>query len=799
MNIQKESPNKEKKSPKKTELMDIFENIIEVNSNEDEKPKRRNSFTGKNIFQKKMKEKKLEKNKKLIIENKKEEKQEKEILASIENDKNSLSSLKLDVNESNQNLETKKSIKISVISKLKRDKSYKTLKNNYNKIILDDKKSNISSSSFNRNFILKSELLKKDNSYDNPKEKEIMKKNFFLLLTNKTESQKENPFFKYFIGNNTEEKIDFKQNNENKKNIFSSTYIDNEEEEELNKEKNRFKDIVSNFDNKSIDKKYIIQQKIIDNKIDEDERIQEQKLKEKVYKILKCETCNNDLDNDKDINFENNNAQNNLNNQNNNINTNSQNDFNNNRKNLIQYSIQNNYINNNYNIQNQQRYINLNNGYYYPYTQQYSYNQNPMNKNAYQYYNQNYFNPNININNRFQNYKSNPYQYKNNQYQYNKNPYQYNNNNQYQYNNTNQNNELINNQNIYNINYLNNLDDISLAKMSLNLYKSQIGCKVIQTRIQANNKFANDLLFPELKNNLSQICCDLFGNYLIHSLLDVLSSENLNIFLSSIQEKLFDICLTENGSRVIQKFIEKIHNYPLLINKLIFCLNKKDIGIIFKSSYGNHLIQKFLVVIKEPELTNFIYNYLYKNFLDIVMSKYGVCVIQKGLSEGNNIQRKKIIDLILADLNKIIKDCFGNFLIQFIFFKFDKNKFNEILPIIEKIKENIVDFCTNQFSSSVIEKCFERNEIKIGEMIINCLLQYHSKDIIDILENPYGKYVIKKSFNFKNNFYRQAVMNAIINNIEKIYQNSELQKIVETIKQEYPEFSILLIQRGINY
>ena len=129
----------------------------------------------------------------------------------------------------------------------------------------------------------------------------------------------------------------------------------------------------------------------------------------------------------------------------------------------------------------------------------------------------------------------------------------------------------------------------------------------------------------------------------------------------------------------------------------------------------------------------------------------------------------------------------------------DKNKFNEILPIIEKIKENIVDFCTNQFSSSVIEKCFERNEIKIGEMIINCLLQYHSNDIIDILENPYGKYVIKKSFNFKNNFYRQAVMNAIINNIEKIYQNPELQKIVETIKQEYPEFSILLIQRGINY
>ena len=57
------------------------------------------------------------------------------------------------------------------------------------------------------------------------------------MLTNKSEKQNENPFLKYYVGNNVEEKIDFKQNNENKKNIFSHTYIDNEEEEESNKEK----------------------------------------------------------------------------------------------------------------------------------------------------------------------------------------------------------------------------------------------------------------------------------------------------------------------------------------------------------------------------------------------------------------------------------------------------------------------------------------------------------------------------------------------------------------------------------
>ena len=294
--------------------MDIFENIIEANSDDYEKPKRRNSFSGKNIFLKKIKEKKIEKNKNLVLEVEKEQKPTKEKVTSLENERKTLSSLKQEINENIQSPEykskinfTKKIGQITEVSKLKRDKSYKTLKNNYKEIILDEKKSNISSLSFNRNFILKSELFKKDNSYDNVKEKEKMKKNFLLLLTNKTETQKENPFFKFFIGNNTEEKIDFKQNDENKKNIFSNTYIDNEEEEELNKEKNRFKNIVSNFENKPIDEKYVIQKRLTpEDKKKEEEIIQEQKLEEKVYKILKCETCNNDMDNDKDMNLENN-------------------------------------------------------------------------------------------------------------------------------------------------------------------------------------------------------------------------------------------------------------------------------------------------------------------------------------------------------------------------------------------------------------------------------------------------------------------------------------------------------------
>ena len=780
----KDPINKDNKPSKNQELIEIFENIIEVNSNDGHKIKRRNSFTGNNIFQKIKKEKELEKNKKIMNNIHKEQKQEKEIINIKENDKNSITLSKLELNELNQNQENqsllitnKKSIEISNVSKLKRENSYKTLKNNYNKITLIEKNSSTSTISVNRNFILKSELFKKDHSYNNPKENERMKKNILFLLTNKTETQVENQFCKYFIGNNLEDKIDFKQNNDNKKNIYSNTYIDNEEEE-INKEKNKFKNAINNFDDKSFNEKYILKKNLMIEKNKEDERIQEEKLKEKVYRFLKCDKCDNDIDNYNKIYPENINSDKIQEiNQNNNINLNYPINNKNNNNNLIHYSIQNNYINNNFNIQNPQRFINLNQGKYYPYIQPmpYLYMNNQINPNLFQYNNQYYYNPNLNINNnKFP-------QYNNKVNKPNTNIYQMKNN--------------LNNQNIYN--NLNNIDDVNLAKMSLNLIKTQLGFKILDERAKSNNKFANELLFPELINNLSNICCDILGNMLIQTLIDVLSSENLDLFLSSIQEQLFDICLTEHGSRAIQKLLERIHSNPLLMNKLIFYLNQKDIGILFKSGYGNHLIQKYLVIIKNVELTNFIYNYLYKNFMDIASSKYGVCVIQKGLSEGNIIQRKKIVNLILTNLNAIMKDCYGNFIIQFIFFKFDKNKFDEILPIIEKIEENMVDFCTNKFSSSVIEKSFEKNERKIGERFIKCLFEHHANDIIDILLNSYGKYVIKKACNFENKLFRNMISKTIIGKLNQMKEEGE--KLIQIIKNDYPEFSFLFYEQGKYY
>jgi hypothetical protein len=65
-----------------------------------------------------------------------------------------------------------------------------------------------------------------------------------------------------------------------------------------------------------------------------------------------------------------------------------------------------------------------------------------------------------------------------------------------------------------------------------------------------------------------------------------------------------------------------------------------------------------------PDLINKFINNI--NINDLSKTKHGLCIIQKCVSEGNEIQRKKLYDLILKNFDKLIKNQFANYLIQYI-------------------------------------------------------------------------------------------------------------------------------------
>ena len=215
-----------------------------------------------------------------------------------------------------------------------------------------------------------------------------------------------------------------------------------------------------------------------------------------------------------------------------------------------------------------------------------------------------------------------------------------------------------------------------------------------------------------------------------------------------------------------------------------------DLGIIFKSPYGNHIMQKYLTMIHSPEHTEFIYNYIYENFMEIARTKHGVCVIQKCVSEGDEKKRAKIYELIMANFEQLIKDQFGNYLIQYILINTKtKEKLEEIMPIIKKIEDNLIYYCKSQFSSNVIEKCFENDENYVKEYILEYLLSHYKDNIIELLLNPYGIYIIQKALNSNSNYKIKLceVINEKSNELKNINLNDfkckEIVKIINSSKE----------------
>lgn len=582
---------------------------------------------------------------------------------------------------------------------------------------------------FSRNFILKSEIFGSNKGSLNKEGKEKL---FTKMITHK--NQLNNPFYNYYYNN--------------------SKIINKNAEKNTNK---------NNIYNKIINKNYIhlglldekcpalslkgIKYNFLKTKINEDTNVDIlENLDNKITGKFEETSFGKSLENQNQFRNQENNINNNLNETK--IMSNSK-DINN----YYTLKKQQNYNNNNINYSNEikPKQINTLNTNY-----DYSSKQNPL----YSLNNQNYisnFNTNL-----YSNINIHNYQWQN-----------------------------IYNTNTININNLN--DDKQIIENVFALIKTQYGCYWLINKVIGDPKFANELLFPKLKDNLKELCLDYSRYSLIRILLSQLSYKNLDSFLFLIKDNLHKICLSEPGSRVIQKLIERLYEFPLLLNKFIYYFNNKDIGMLFFSPYSKYILMKLLSIDKQKEFSNFIYDYIFENFLIIAKEKHGVCVIQKSLSKANKNQRKKIYKKILENLYIIMKDLYGNYLIKFIFTKLEI-KFDEILPIIIKIEQNIVDYCKCRYSSSVIEKSFERGDQMVSEHILKTLLTNYSNSIVDIITNPYGFYVIKKASYIKNKYLKELLMKIIVNNLDELKKKNYSNKIITCFSLEFKEFPDILLE-----
>ena len=623
-------------------------------------------------------------------------------------------------------------------------------------------------SSLGKNFILKTEIYKSTNQKGNQ-----YKKNNYS----------DNPIMNYYSG----------KNNSKFANFYMADIKSSEETDE-----NHYMNFFPNKDNNAKDKEYINFSPMVNIRTDtikeSNDIFEEDNLEEKI-KLDKSNLINNDsLEKKFNLDFINNSSiidENPNNYIQNNIETDIKNINNNNKdknfNNIDNYNFNNINYNNEFKFPlNQKKNINNNNSINFNYNNinnKFNNNNtmntlnNMNNQNIFKYNNNNMFD--INELNNLKDFKLNKemldemskidlnkininfqggsnYQIPNNYFM----PIQNQNDNsnmKFNYITYNNNNEMTLNGLPSGKSFYEYSDD-DIIKYAIPLIKDQSGCRFLQERIKLNKSFMIEKLFPSIQNNLFELGCDAFGNYFLQALIDIFSVDKLSLFLDLIKNFFTKMCTNQHGTRVIQKIIEQVSLNQTLVAKIENILNCNDLGIIMKSPYGNHIIQKYLISIRFKECTKFIYDYILANFMEIAETKHGVCVIQKCVSEGDIIQKGKLYDLILQNFDELIKNEFGNYLIQYILINInDQNKFNEANPIIKRIEDNLIDICKMKFSANVIEKCLENGSDFIKEYLLECILNKYRDHIIELLLDKYAIYIIQKALkintHYRNKFY----------------------------------------------
>ena len=320
----------------------------------------------------------------------------------------------------------------------------------------------------------------------------------------------------------------------------------------------------------------------------------------------------------------------------------------------------------------------------------------------------------------------------------------------------------------------------------IDIQKNQINCRYLQNKIITDPKYSNEILFPFLFQNIVSLINSQYGNLIYQSFIEVLNAKNLFIFLTIIKNNFNEISKSSNGTRVIQKLIEKSiklnQNGNNIIQKSLIETLKGKITEFSNDENANHIIQKFIIYIPYPN-NNFIFEEIYLNFMHIAITKYGCCVIQKCLLSGIKEQKEKIIYLVLQNTFNLIINQFGNYVYQSVILLKDE-KIN--IKIIEIILDKIIILCKEKYSSNVIEKLFDIDNMNIKNQLIDYITNSESK-VMELLTNKYGNYIVQKMIsicNDKNLFFR--ILNIIAKNVNTINKISFGKKLIGKLTEKYP-------------
>lgn len=210
----------------------------------------------------------------------------------------------------------------------------------------------------------------------------------------------------------------------------------------------------------------------------------------------------------------------------------------------------------------------------------------------------------------------------------------------------------------------------NLFQISINQHGTRALQKIIDN---LNNSYQLELLTKGLKAYIIELIKDLNGNHVIQKILNKYQPIDCQFIYDSIIKDLFIVATHKHGCCVLQKCLN--HVTVSQLNEFSNCiLNFSNFQLLINDQFGNYVLQ-YLILINSLEINYKIFhNFVKYGINNLCNLKFSSNVIEKFLkncfnneivdSNFSNLKYDVIYHILINDLNKLINDPYGNYVIQ---------------------------------------------------------------------------------------------------------------------------------------
>ena len=327
------------------------------------------------------------------------------------------------------------------------------------------------------------------------------------------------------------------------------------------------------------------------------------------------------------------------------------------------------------------------------------------------------------------------------------------------------------------------IDSKSGNEKIIAMIKDQSGSKFIQKKIEEKCPEFLYKLYEQIKGNLIDIINDQYGNYVIQKYVELCDKKIISLMLNQLQNSLLEISLNSYGTRALQKMIENLSS-SFSDDDINIILNfiKGNVYKMIRDINGNHVIQSIIDAIKNKDKLTPLYNEMNENMIEISKIKQGCCVFPKVLNNIREDDLGKLIKNVIDNLEILINDEYGNFIIQRII-KLNRENYNN--QIFDFLKNQIFKLSTQKYSSNVIETCILEG-CNIRDNVIEKLIE--KNNVTNLICDQFGNYIIQKCLPLVKGKQFKSMIDQIKKAVKTLNQSNHGRKIYENLLRNYRDY-----------